>query len=280
MNTDTLKIATYNIQLSLNVEKITKNIFDMSQRGVSIFCLQEVMRQPEGPFIKDELLRVLGKDWEMECFFGEGEVHNALGTGLLWNTKIIQSQSIAKIVVPIIKPFLPHELVFQILLGGPVHPVTRRITSGVFVWKNNQIRITSVHLDHIGGRFHRNKQLKYILDVLNQQKDTLYEIICGDFNTFDLLHTGEEKKLLQTTLGQHFIDATENIPWTADLYNNDMKKSVLFFKAFVKRTNLHIRRKLDYIWVRNLKVVNSQDLKLSGSDHYPLVAELRIDDKS
>ena len=56
-----LKVATYNLECSRNVEKLTDNIVFMANSGVTVFCLQEVSKSPDKKYIIDRFLEGLGE---------------------------------------------------------------------------------------------------------------------------------------------------------------------------------------------------------------------------
>ena len=138
------------------------------------------------------------------------------------------------------------------------------------------MRVTCVHVDNVGGPRHRLKQISYLVSQLTSKEKAKYEIICGDFNTFDLLKTGFEKKLLQKKFDKEFIDASEQVGWTADIHNIDMSSSIKIFYWFIHTFNVHVRRRLDYIWVKNFKVIECKKLEIPGSDHFPIIAKLEL----
>jgi endonuclease/exonuclease/phosphatase family metal-dependent hydrolase len=271
-----IKIASYNIQLSKNVRQITENIVHMAKDGVAVFCLQEILEYKNQQFIGDHLRKALGPSWEIEYYKGEIGLPDGLQTGILWNSKVLTCKKVLKFPVFKIDKFAPHEWLYSVLTGSFRKPILRKVVSVVLIFKNINIRITSLHTDHVGGPKHRAKQLAYIFDKINKEQKLKFEIVCGDFNTFDFLNTGQERKAISKILGADFIDASEAIAWTADLYNMDMPKAPGITKWLIKSTHLHIRRKLDYIWVKNLKIIECRRLDLSGSDHYPIIATLAL----
>lgn len=267
-----LTIATYNIELSLNVEKLVENISETVQKGIDVFCLQEVVNSPQIELIVDTILKKLGPDWSAACHLEEKTLRTNLGSCILWNKKRLQLLKQEKIDLPKIKRVKWHEILFAILVGGATFPLQRRAITCTFSFNSTLIAITSIHLDHVGGTQHRIQQLKYFLDHTLRQNS---EIVCGDFNSFDLLQTGKEKQLLQQTFGSEFIDASAHTGPTADLYNMELRARPIL-KTFIKLLNIHIARKLDYIWVKNFEVVASDKQNISGSDHFPIIAKLTI----
>lgn len=275
-DTNHLRIATYNIQFGLNTEKIVTNIVKLAKDGATIICLQEIIINLPQELIVDVILKRLGKQWRATYHVGKENSRLSIGTCILWNTKQVTFTHDEKILLPKIKEFDPHEKLYYKLIGVPAVPVQRRATICYFKINKKLLRVTSLHIDNVGGPIHRIKQLTYLLSKVRSMQPVEHEIICGDFNTFDLLRTGYERKLLQKKFGRGFIDASKNVGWTSDIYNIDFKTSIKFFPWLIKTCNIHIRSRLDYIWVKNMKVIACKKIILSGSDHYPIIADLEI----
>jgi endonuclease/exonuclease/phosphatase family metal-dependent hydrolase len=269
-------IATYNIQFGVNREKIIENIYRIAQEGVTIFCLQEIINVVDKEFIIDTILKQLGNNWKAAYHVGEEISRLSIGTAILWDTNKLKLIDQEKFLLPKIEKFDLHERLFYFLLGTPSIPLQRKAITCNFSLDQSDIRVTSVHIDNIGGPSNRMKQIRYLMSKLQNSKTPKYEIICGDFNTFDLLKTGYEKKRLQKIIGQEFIDASKDINWTDDIYNIDFRTSIKIFPWFIKTFNIHIRRRLDYIWVKKFTVVDCKKLEVSGSDHFPIIAHLEM----
>ncbi len=275
-NNKHLTVATYNIQFGINSEKIINNIKKLAEEGVNIFCLQEIINIHNEVFIIEKILKRLGNKWKASYHVGEEISKLSIGTAILWNSEILTLKNEEKLLLPKIKKFDFHEKLFYKVVGEEAITLQRKALSCYFtIDQQTNLRVTSIHIDNIGGPLHRMKQITYLITKLNGMKTPQSEIICGDFNTFDLLKTGYEKKLLQKKIGKNFVDASKKIDWTSDIYMADYLNSKLV-PWFVKTFNVHIRRRLDYIWVRNVKVIFCKKRELHGSDHFPIVAELEL----
>ncbi len=267
-----VKIATYNILLSRHPDEIIKNITSMAHGGVAIFCLQEVLESDDNPFIIEELLSRLGKDWKAASHVGDGKSFLDFGTSIIWNSRVLQLEKTEKILLPTAKRLTFPEWAFHKLAGLQAVTPPRRAISCLFNSNNKQLLVTSVHLDSVGGKANRLKQLRYLLRKANNN----YHIVCGDFNSFDLLKTGQEEKNIQRVLGATYVDATKDIAWSADINRMDTPKHFPFFIMLIKSLQIHIKRKLDYIWVKNLNVKKCKVLDAKGSDHLPVIANLEL----
>lgn len=273
-----LKIATYNLQFSRNTKDLVKNIAKLTQNGVIVFCLQEFVRRKGQEQIGDKILETLGSDWSLITHLGTENTDQGMGTAILWNTRILTLTQQNKILLPKRKKMAFHEWLFARLTGGKGIPFKRRATIAEFSFQGKPIRIVSVHLDNIGGKNHRKRQLEYVLKQLKNGEQFAGEIVAGDFNSFDLLNTGQEKKMLDKSIGENFVNVSSPINFTADIYNTDMPVKFPIMKIVISLFHIHIRRKLDYIWVKNFIIINCKKLEVRGSDHYPIMASLKLEE--
>lgn len=269
-------VATYNIQFAVNSEKIINNIEQLAKEGVNIFCLQEIINIPNEVFIVEKILKRLGSKWKAAYHAGEEVSKLSIGTAILWNSEIFAFKQAEKILLPKIKKFDFHEKLFYKVIGEEAATLQRKALSCYFMVNQTEIRVTCVHVDNIGGPHHRMKQISYLTSKLKEMKTPQSEIICGDFNTFDLLKTSYERKLLQRKFGNDFIDALKGINWTSDIYMHDFPRSNKLIPWLIKTFNIHIRRRLDYIWIKNLKLIETKKIIIPGSDHFPIVAKLEL----
>lgn len=267
-----LSVATYNIEYSRRPQLLIKTIVQMIQNGVNVFCFQEILRLPENEFIVDVLLKELGKNWKLEYFVGDEGNYQDVGVGILWNESILKLQKIEKINLPKMKKyFLLDRLVLR-SVGFIDTPLQNRAIVGTFTLNGHSLRIISLRLDTAGGTKNRIKQVQYLLDFIKDRPKVEYEIICGDFNTIDPFKTGEEAKTMRSLFDIYsFTDATKDIIWSADIYNSDFGEKPGLVKKVIKYLNVHVRRKLDYIWSKNLQVINSQKIDSKASDHHPII---------
>jgi len=62
------RIATYNVQFGLKIDKVVDNIQKLSAAGSTYFALQESKSSKCRPPLLDAILTKLGNDWESETF--------------------------------------------------------------------------------------------------------------------------------------------------------------------------------------------------------------------
>lgn len=270
-----IAISSYNIELSKRPDAIIKNVTDLS-KTVGIFCLQEVMHVPGEEFILNRLCDTLEKNWRVEEYLGDQVTEPGIlshGVAVVWDSNRYEYQSTKKIALPKMAQLSWREKMIEQMLGFVGEPVQRRALSVHFRTEDNDLRVTSVHLDSMGGAAHRRAQTAYLLSELHQDSQIAQEIICGDFNTNSIMRRSEEVQQLHDIFAAYdFSEASRDVPWTVEIFNSDFggKRPLITRTAEI----LHIRgkQKFDYIWSKGLVVHNSYRLDVDGSDHYPIVA--------
>ncbi|MEX2007600.1 MAG: hypothetical protein WD992_02390 [Candidatus Levyibacteriota bacterium] len=274
-NRNKLVVATYNLQFSLHLEEVKDNILSMVGMGVNLFCLQEVINKTGKVSVIELLLNELGSNWRAVCNLGTKKTILGMGNCIIWNTNVLTLKKEQKEFLPIYNRLGIHEKIFSWFAGGTTAPFQRRVIIGQFKLNEAEIRITNLHLDQNGGLMNRRKQLLYLMNILRKNKFSK-EIICGDFNSFDLLKKGKEAKMQKNILGNNFIDASRKSGWTADLNDIYFEKGSRFLTFLIKNMRVHVRRKLDYIWIKNIKCLRCDKLLLNGSDHNPIIVYLEV----
>lgn len=242
-----IKIATYNIHHGLKLNKVVDNIKKLSKDGVSVFCLQEMRESTKHSVILQTCIEALGEGWEYETFLEPDSYH--FGLCIFWRKNILKLKKIEKLILPKI----PKSNI-RVIVKKIKQPINRGALVGTFKFKNKLIRISNIHLDCHGQFIQRERQLKYLVQHLKSDSLPKTEIICGDFNTIgvEALSQKQEKKIL-------------------DIFGSG------FINAHPKRTpTFHFLQRLDYIFVKNIKVQKAEVIKMKGSDHFPLVADLEV----
>lgn len=273
----TFKIATYNIEFSRKADLIVQNLLQLKKDGVEIFCLQEVLRIPNVEFIIDKILKRLGNNWKAEYFLGEETDSRGHGVAIIWNTKMFHLESLERILFPPTIPKRHDAVLVKIAILIYAYPqLQRKALSLLFTYKGKPIRITTMHLELIGGFKNRLKQAEFILSKL-QKNPVTNEIVCGDFNSFETWNTGRERRELQKLFASYsFVDATDSIPWTSDPYNIEYKGVFIHFVKIAKKSRINLKRKIDYIFSKGLTIGKADRIDVSGSDHFPIVAEFSL----
>ena len=101
--------------------------------------------------------------------------------------------------------------------------------------------------------------------------------MCGDFNNYDVFKNGKQTRIMKKLFGPNFEHISSNLKWTADIFHIDMPELSKLYRIFIKIFRIHIKRRLDSIWVKGFKSISCQKINLMGSDHFPILAELNFD---
>lgn len=267
-------LATYNLHLCQEPDVLMRSVLKLSKdEMVDVFCFQEVVRNVDGSLLTDKLASNLGKEWKTTSHVGGESSWYSIGNVTMWNSKRLTLNKSENITLPASKGLTKKEAAFSRLIAGGVYEFERRSIISEFVEGKTSMQIANVHLDNIGGLSHRSEQLTYVLERLNPR--VAYSIVCGDFNTFDLKQTGNEVAGLKQIFGSDYVDVSHDSGWTGDLYRVNFQKANPLFAYMIKKLNFHLKRKLDYIFVKGGNRLSLNKLDLPGSDHLPLVVTLR-----
>ncbi|MBI3887895.1 hypothetical protein HY310_02400 [Candidatus Microgenomates bacterium] len=158
-----MKIATYNILLSRHPDEVVNTLSQLVGDGVSVICLQEVLKTKGETFIIDRLLKKLGSEWKAIFHLGNEDNYLAFGTCIIWNSKVLTLKESEKMVLPVAQRIGFHEWVFGQLAGFKGTIPQRRTITGLFTYGKTLITISSVHLDTIQGMPHRLEQIRFFI---------------------------------------------------------------------------------------------------------------------
>jgi endonuclease/exonuclease/phosphatase family metal-dependent hydrolase len=246
-----LTIVTYNIHHGSKPEAITKNLLYLAANGADVFCLQELRKEDGKNFLLDDFLKKLGPNWKAEYIVKPGS--NDLGLCTIWDGQKLQALTFEPLLLPKLKKLYFYELAWEKIRKEYPRPVQRAVLIGDFNLNGQRLRITNVHLDWQGGSKQRMLQLSHFYSHVKSKEKVEREIMCGDFNTigFYRFHKRGLTKI-KKIVGDEFTNKPPKKPTTTYLET------------------------LDHILVKNLTVLKTEVLKLKGSDHFPLLAEIQI----
>lgn len=247
-----LKVVTYNLNNSVQEKRILRNIQNLSSQGVNLFCLQEVRPARKRKFIGDLMLEKLGRNWQGEFLLNLKQNYD-YGLAILWKSSDISPLKFQSISLPRIDRLTPFEKTIGLIQKNGVDYFQRGSLMGIFKFRNELIRVTNVHFDWRGGFNHRARQLRHLVQHIESQPFAGSEIICGDFNSIGFFSNSKQMKQVYKILGDAF---TNSIP-------------------MFRSTTTHYQQ-LDHIFVKNLKIAQTQIHRMPGSDHFPVSAKLRV----
>lgn len=264
-----LKLVTYNIECGLQDEQLRKNIKSFKDQGINVFCLQEVRKLQNEPFIGDKFLRDLGPKWKSEYFLVPEFGGIGLALCIIWNSDILNLAGADKIPLPeflslnfweraFIKAVLGHvqKNNWFALFGSQVNPIMLKRGALVcdFDLGSSKLRILTAHLDWAGGLRQRLSQIKYITDYLSTRPKVEREIVCGDFNTLGMFFSFKKRsEQVRKFLPADFYDTLAEPKTTARLF-----------------------QRLDYIFQKGFKKFDAKVMPVKGSDHKPIIATLEL----
>lgn len=262
-----LKLASYNIQNGVYEESIVKNIHTLVAEDVDVFCLQET-RVIKQDFICERLKNELGSEWQVEYFLGDKNPRIDVGLTMIWKTAKLKLQNLEKILLPKLESLNFYE---RYITSVP-RPPQRGAMIASFDVNGGELRITNLHLDWQGGVSQRMNQVEYLASHLRKNSNLINEIIAGDFNTIG----GEKSSISQRyrikkILKNNFIEALPDLKWTFDGASIDPARGFSNFQKLLVRFGIRFYQRLDYLFVKGIKLKEAKMEKMEGSDHYPLV---------
>ena len=273
----TIRVATYNVLHSYNPAQIATNIKQMADSGVDVFALQEVLKDEGKEFILDVILKKLGETWKAEYSLIPVYSWRTWGTAILYNSKKIKLLEARKIdMKKMDRLSILNSVLSRVIMGGKGKVYPRTFINAKLSFDAHVFYFSSIHPEFFSDTAWRLRELYNFLNKKIKTKEDDAEIIAGDFNTVDLLNTHLERKLIQKVLGNGYTEASAAIPWSVDIMNVSEKFATPMFLLLKKFLFFHVYRKFDYIWIKNLKLVEARSLKLPGSDHLPIIAELEF----
>jgi endonuclease/exonuclease/phosphatase family metal-dependent hydrolase len=246
-----ITLATYNILHGHYTDQILKNLKMLVEKGVEVICLQEA-DLPFEEYLNTFIARF--PDWSVK-YFHEG---GAANLAIVWNTKKVELKDIEVILLP---------------KAGDI-PRQRAAQVALFDKGGKSIRISNIHLAWEGGFSHRFSQLEYLKEELARNPAD-HEVICGDFNTFaPAFFRNIQKKKAQEVLGEEWRNAFPDLVWSCDVSHSYAPDTFHVISTVLKKFGFKLRSCLDYIFIKNLKVIKREMLDVPGSDHRPLIVIL------
>ena len=256
-----LTCATYNILHGYHSDLIVKNIRFLIDQGADVICLQEAEIDFEKT-LKALLAEPALSHWSVEC------AHAGRGGNVatLWNTNALIFKRAEVVVLPKLRTPTALEL-----LRGFTESIQRGALIAEFDWKGYTLQISNAHLAWEGGSRHRMRQLRKLrMDLEKTPAD--FRIVTGDFNTLAPRPLrGMHERRVEKTLGAEFRNAFPKLPWTYDISFSDPSDGMQFIGTLA-RAGIKWRQRFDYMFAKDMTVMEAKMHDLPGSDHRPLIA--------
>ncbi|MDO8610028.1 MAG: endonuclease/exonuclease/phosphatase family protein [bacterium] len=164
-------------------------------------------------------------------------------------------------------------LVIRLLRGGN-EPRTVLKTDFTFQSNKRKITIYNTHLTVLSTNQGRVKQMKKVIDFIQNYKETPL-IITGDFN-----YHPYGRKQLETLMKENELnEATSSLDYTMQLNPTGKFENYNFIQrlfAKIVRFLFNDRFKLDYMYYKNLKLINTKRIDIRLSDHYPIIGKFSL----
>ncbi|OGK15339.1 hypothetical protein A2774_03335 [Candidatus Roizmanbacteria bacterium RIFCSPHIGHO2_01_FULL_39_12c] len=254
-------LLTYNVLYNkafLQIEKI------LNKFKPDIICLQEVETSGKNLGRLEKFGYKLA-DFS-NSFITFGKIYGIATYFKPDKLKLIKSQSF----------YLPksiYEMIITLkkILKGGSKP--RTILRTHFLRNKKHVSIYNLHLSLQGINRTRAKQLKIILEQSLESNDRPV-IIIGDFNYLPYRRRGLEN--LMKNYG--FKEATKKIYYTVRFPERKFAKYTLFQELILKmiRRIFTKKVKIDYIFYKNLKLLNTKRINVEYSDHYPVISSFQF----
>ena len=253
----TLRMCTWNIQLGLKLELILDAFrHDPNFAGLDLLALQEASLHDHIPDART-IAAALGPGYD--CYqvtahlLGGREQANAL----VWNTERVAVKTRDSVRLPFAREVRLTRTERTILRALPLQQRISLVVEGAL--GSELFRIYVAHLDVVGFA-HKRHQFGHILNDARHRPPVALTILAGDLNTFKIRSRPSWSQLIAAATAEGFQDLTSEIRWTHAV------------------RPLRWKQKLDAILIRYTGPLDyrSWSLDIPGSDHIPVLAEIRL----
>jgi endonuclease/exonuclease/phosphatase family metal-dependent hydrolase len=261
----TLTCATYNILHGYHRDLILKNIRFLIERGADVICLQEAEVRFE------ESLKTLLKDRDLAHWQAEF-AHAGRGgdVATLWNARTLTLKRANLVHLPKLRTPTALELLQRAR-------IQRAALLAEFEWGNRTLQVANAHLSWEGGSRYRMRQLRFLRAEL-EKFPADFRIVTGDFNTVAMRALrGVHERRVEKILGSEFRNAFPKLPWTYDISYTDPSNELRFIMALARGAGVKWRQRFDYMFAKDMDLIEGQMHDLPGSDHRPLIATFSMD---
>lgn len=250
----TFSLLTYNLYFSHAREDFIRTI--LPAHKPDIVCLQEIATD-DATLQKLETASYRLADFS-NSFIKFGKI---FGVATLYNSKTLNHIESNTFKLP-----RSYYELFLILLRGGNNP--RTVLKTEFSDNINQKKLTiyNTHLSPLATNSLRAKQVEGVFQYASSHKSHESLIITGDLNY------AYGRKRLESLLHEYSLkEATNTISYTFD--------GVKFYSNFIERIILKFLKKTknDYIFYRNLKILETKRLDIQSSDHFPILTRFEFE---
>ena len=235
-----LRVCSWNLQLGLRLDLILEGLELLG--GPDLVALQE-SSVSDGVEDAARVASCLGPDYEWWQVTAQRLRGREQANAVVWNRRRVAITGREALALP-----------------APAGRMLRRIGSRRNALmlegraRRRRLRFYCVHLDVLGVA-HRRAQLRAVLEHAAARPPVEVAVIAGDLNTFGLAGRPAWAAFHAEARAHGFRDLTAGIGWT--------------------QARLRVRQKLDAVLARPADLATrSWALRLAGSDHIPVLAEI------
>ncbi len=262
-----VSILTYNTLYNNGFENFEKVLEKITFKP-DILCFQEVDTS-EINLKKIEKFGYILADYE-NSFTRFGKIY---GAATFYNPKVLDYiNSNKKIINKIF--FGEYFTSFVSFLFGFGRQKTFLLTDFYHKKKGKKISVCNTHLFVLGSNNMRMKNIEEVIKKL-KIKNKKYFIICGDFNYYPY-----QRKKLEKFMKKYFLkEATTNINQTIKFsYEGFLSETLTIIHKFSLRIIKQFTEglKIDYIFYKGLKLINTKKIDIKYSDHFPMISKFSL----
>lgn len=248
-------------QASIHLNKI------LSKAKPDILCLQEIDTD-ESSLLQIEKYGYKLADYS-NSFIRFGKI---FGVATFYNPAICKLLNTSSYQLPrsIYETIL---LIIRFLKGGNE---PRTVLKSKFQFKNTK-KTLALHNTHLGVFESNQSRVKRMQKIIsfNEDEKNSPTVITGDLN----YHPYARRQLENLMKTSGFLEATRSLNYTSQLsLTGKLERYNLIQRIFSKiiQKLFSNRFKLDYMFYKNLKLVEIKRIDTDFSDHYPIIAKYEI----
>lgn len=260
----TFSLLTYNVLLNKAYLKLGPII---KKHKPDIICLQEVKTNEENL----TKLFSFSSDYKLADYSNSFIKYDGIyGVATFFNTSKLVYRDSEIITLP----RSVYELISKIFKRAN-NP--RTVLQTAFFPKNSAktIVVYNAHLTAYGTNQVKIKQIEETLSDLKMDSNNPV-ILAGDFNYYPWAR----KKLEKLMSMYKFNEATSKIPYTFRYSLKGKFGELNFIKNILAKLHFRLfstnRMKLDYVFYKNLDLLESKKIEARTSDHYPIISSFKI----
>ena len=276
-----LKLLSYNLYGGVHHDRIIQG-FRENKINYDIFCFQEF---PENDELQRPFLQFFGDKYESFKSLSWKLSERTFGLATFYDSTKFSLRKTKTIHLPKVNLRFHERLFCSSLIGGktPIY-FDRTALITVFDYKGANLTVVNTHLAWEGGLNHQIDQLSYILEELKKLK--LFNgviILCGDFNVISDSNNG--KLFIDVVKHNGLEDLSNNIYYSCDFASpyswpedkvRPVKTFLKFLMKLANKLGFEVKKKIDYVFGKNLREYSSTMISIEGSDHYPISINFSI----